>query len=522
MAHVGSGKFESGGISSSESCPNHHLALANHSQSASSSSSNTANSSLISEVKPDDTLKNHSEDCSRRTEMESVIPKVRIPVHPLQKPTLTSSKRKISSEESERASWDESDGHYRCIPDDILCGRYKIIKLLGQGTYGRVVECLDRALNRNFAVKIIKSVPKYREAAKTELRVLRAIKENDQDCSSGCIHLLEVFEWRDHVCMVFEKLSVSLFDFLKSNDYQPFPMSQVQLFARQLFESVRFMHSLSLVHTDLKPENVLLISNDSYPVKSRRSKRPVRKASAKSGVIESRILRCTKVQLIDFGSTVFETEHHPSLISTRHYRAPEVVLGVGWSYSCDLWSLGCILSEIATGEALFQTHDNLEHLAMMEKIIGRFPKKLVDKFYEKQRNDSRTSQRHSNNSVLSTSYSHSFSKRAKLLAAEKPIKLNSDDFFKKDSQGKNYKVYFPSSSTKSESKKFVNGLKRLKDFIMKINLSGVNRKTSDEILFQFLDLITCCLEIDPQKRISAADALQHPFFELDIIETYED
>ena len=55
-------------------------------------------------------------------------------------------------------------------------------------------------------------------------------------------------------------------------------------------------------------------------------------------------------------------------MSTRHYRAPEVILGLGWTYPCDMWSVGCIIVELLTGDALFQTHENLEHLAMMEQV----------------------------------------------------------------------------------------------------------------------------------------------------------
>ena len=50
-----------------------------------------------------------------------------------------------------------------------------------------------------------------------------------------------------------------------------------------------------------------------------------------------------------------------------------IFLGLGWSYPCDVFSLGCILVEFYTGEALFQTHDNLEHLAMMEVVMGKMP-----------------------------------------------------------------------------------------------------------------------------------------------------
>jgi serine/threonine protein kinase len=52
-------------------------------------------------------------------------------------------------------------------------------------------------------------------------------------------------------------------------------------------------------------------------------------------------------------------------------------LGLGWNYPCDLWSVGCILVELCSGEALFQTHENLEHLAMMERVLGPLPKHMI-------------------------------------------------------------------------------------------------------------------------------------------------
>jgi len=83
------------------------------------------------------------------------------------------------------------------------------------------------------------------------------------------------------------------------------------------------------------------------------------------------VLLDTEIRLIDFGSATFQDEYHSSVVSTRHYRAPEIILGLGWSFPCDIWSIGCILVEFFTGDALFQTHDNLEHLAMMENVVDR-------------------------------------------------------------------------------------------------------------------------------------------------------
>ena len=51
--------------------------------------------------------------------------------------------------------------------------------------------------------------------------------------------------------------------------------------------------------------------------------------------------------------------------------------GCGWSFPCDMWSIGCILVEFCTGDALFQTHDNLEHMAMMEPICGKLGTRMM-------------------------------------------------------------------------------------------------------------------------------------------------
>lgn len=57
----------------------------------------------------------------------------------------------------------------------------------------------------------------------------------------------------------------------------------------------------------------------------------------------------SKIKVIDFGSATFEDQHHSSVVSTRHYRAPEVILNLGWSFQCDMWSVGCIIVELLTG-----------------------------------------------------------------------------------------------------------------------------------------------------------------------------
>lgn len=113
-----------------------------------------------------------------------------------------------------------------------------MVKMLGQGTFGKVVQAQDRRRNELVAIKIIRSVQKYRDASRIELRVLATLKANDPENRNRCIHLRDCFDYRGHICIVMDLLGQSVFDFLKGNSFVPFPNSQIQSFARQLLTSV--------------------------------------------------------------------------------------------------------------------------------------------------------------------------------------------------------------------------------------------------------------------------------------------
>lgn len=90
----------------------------------------------------------------------------------------------------------------------------------------------------------------------------------------------------------------------------------------------------------------------------------------------------TRIKVIDFGGSVYDEEKKSSVVNTRQYRAPEVILGCGWSMPSDLWSCGCILAELYQGDLLFATHDNHEHLALIERIISPFPRRMLKRAKE--------------------------------------------------------------------------------------------------------------------------------------------
>ncbi|XVE92299.1 hypothetical protein REPUB_Repub01dG0085100 [Reevesia pubescens] len=350
---------------------------------------------------------------------------------------------------------DDKDGHYMFSLGENLTSRYKIYRKVGEGTFGQVLECWDRETKEMVAIKVVRSIKKYREAAMMELEVLQLLGKYDRN-GCRCVQLRNWFDYRNHICIVFEMLGPSLYDFLRKNNYCPFPVDLVRELGRQLLECVAFMHDLRLIHTDLKPENILFVSPEYVKIPDKVtswSQTPL------EGTCYRRLPKSSVIKVIDFGSTAYEHQDHNYIVSTRHYRAPEVILGLGWSYPCDIWSVGCILVELCSGEALFQTHENLEHLAMMERVLGPLPQHMLKRV-----------DRH----------------------AEKYVKKGRLDR--------------PEGATSRNSIKAVMKLSRLQNLVMQ----HVDHSAGD-----LIDLLQALLKFDPCSRLAARQALRHPFFTRD-------
>jgi len=300
---------------------------------------------------------------------------------------------------------------------------------------------------------------------------------------------------------------LSLFDLLTKNGYRPFDLHHVQTFARQLLETVAFLHGIGLIHTDLKPENILLPTH-------RYVKVPAGKGSRRG----TRVPEESDIFLIDFGSATFDDEHHSKIVSTRHYRAPEVILGLGWSFPCDIWSVGCILVELVTGEALFKTHDNLEHLAMMQRVLGEIPAKLVRQITQQQQR--RRSASASSGTGGKAEGGGAGSKAGSKGKGQKKRSGNGDkgsqaggsssarDFFEENASGDGApRLAWPERCNVSDSVQAVEELKDVRTLILeKCDISV--RPAVDKLV----DLLKALLLFDPKDRISASEALEYSFF----------
>lgn len=108
-------------------------------------------------------------------------------------------------------------------------------------THPIVLTYFPHICNRNdeVALKIIKNVDKYREAAKLEINVLEKLAEQDPKGKHLCVRMLDWFDYHGHMCIAFEMLGASVFDFLKDNNYNPYPLDHVRHIAYQLCYAVK-------------------------------------------------------------------------------------------------------------------------------------------------------------------------------------------------------------------------------------------------------------------------------------------
>ncbi|KAM6360720.1 homeodomain-interacting protein kinase 4 [Pluvialis apricaria] len=222
---------------------------------------------------------------------------------------------------------------------------YSMVAAVGKGTFGEVTQGWRRSTGEMVAIKILKNEGHRGQVVRNELRLLQALREVDTEEA----HVVRFFEsFSDGACtyLVFELLEQNLFDYQKQNNFLPLPVRHIRTITAQVLAALVKLKELSIIHADLKPENIMLVDHARYPF---------------------------RVKLIDFGSaSIFADVRHVTepYIQSRYYRAPEILLGLPFCEKVDIWSLGCVVAELHLGWPLYPGINEYDQVRYICSTLG--------------------------------------------------------------------------------------------------------------------------------------------------------
>lgn len=338
----------------------------------------------------------------------------------------------------ERTGFEENKD-FPVIIDSVIAGRYQVMEYLGSAAFSKALQCLDIHTKELVCVKVITNNKDYVDQSVDEIKILRLINCNGDPDKKNFLKVFDWFYYKEHLFIVTELLRDNLYEFYRYNREHEtelyFTLGKLQRVTQQILVALEYIHNLHLIHCDLKPENILIKSYS----------------------------RC-EVKVIDFGSSCYTHDHLSSYIQSRSYRAPEVILGCKYDERIDIWSLGCIVAELWTGEVLFQNDCVQGLLARVMSIMGPFPEDMF---------------------------------KGKL----------SKHFFTED------KIFFKVvDDEKDDSCKIPRRMgDKIHLLIPKKTTLKARLKTNDEV---FIDFVSSLLNLDKDERPTATQALKHPWFKV--------
>ncbi|KAG7639155.1 putative protein kinase CMGC-DYRK-PRP4 family [Arabidopsis thaliana] len=243
------------------------------------------------------------------------------------------------------------------VINTVIGGRYYITEYIGSAAFSKVVQAQDLHNGVDVCLKIIKNDKDFFDQSLDEIKLLKHVNKHDPADEHHILRLYDYFYHQEHLFIVCELLRANLYEFQKFNQEsggEPyFNLSRLQVITRQCLDALVFLHGLGIIHCDLKPENILI---KSYK-------------------------RCA-VKIIDLGSSCFRSDNLCLYVQSRSYRAPEVILGLPYDEKIDLWSLGCILAELCSGEVLFPNEAVAMILARIVAVLGPIETEMLEKGQE--------------------------------------------------------------------------------------------------------------------------------------------
>ncbi|KAJ8279510.1 hypothetical protein COCON_G00065760 [Conger conger] len=340
-----------------------------------------------------------------------------------------------------RDNWTDAEGYYRVNIGETLDKRYGVYGYTGQGVFSNVIRARDMArANQEVAVKIIRNNELMQKTGLKELEFLKKLNDADPDDKFHCLRLFRHFYHKQHLCLVFEPLSMNLREVLKKYGKDVgLHIKAVRSYSQQLFLALKLLKRCNIMHADIKPDNILV--NESKTI----------------------------LKLCDFGSAshIADGDITPYLVS-RFYRAPEIIIGKPYDYGIDMWSVGCTLYELYTGKILLSGKTNNHMLKLAMDVKGKMPNKMIRKG------------------------------------------LFKDQHF---DQNLNFLYIEVDKVTEREKVTVMSTINPTKDLLA--DMVGFQRLPEDQRkkVNQLKDLLDQILMLDPAKRISINQSLQHPFIQ---------
>ncbi|VDL19896.1 unnamed protein product [Hymenolepis diminuta] len=247
-------------------------------------------------------------------------------------------------------NWDDAEGYYCVRIGEVLDNRYAVYGYTGRGVFSNVVRARDSARGHlEVAIKIIRNNEVMHRSGLQELEVLKKLNDTDPQDRYHCMRLYRHFFHKNHLCMVFESMSMNLREVLKKYGRDVgLNIAAVRSYTHQMLLALKLLRKCNILHADIKPDNILVNENK------------------------------ITLKLSDFGSacSVRENEPTPYLVS-RFYRAPEIILGLLYDFNIDLWSTAVSLYELYTGRIMFPGKTNNEMLRLFMETRGRIPNKVI-------------------------------------------------------------------------------------------------------------------------------------------------
>ncbi|XP_070794233.1 SRSF protein kinase 3 isoform X2 [Pituophis catenifer annectens] len=162
-------------------------------------------------------------------------------------------------------------GYYPVKIGDLFNGRYHVVRKLGWGHFSTVWLCWDIQRKRFVALKVVKSAVHYTETAVDEIKLLKCVRDSDPNDlkRENIVQLIDDFKISGingvHVCMVLEVLGHQLLKWIIKSNYQGLPIPCVKSILCQVLQGLDYLHTkCKIIHTDIKPENILLCVDESY------------------------------------------------------------------------------------------------------------------------------------------------------------------------------------------------------------------------------------------------------------------